>query len=573
MVSTGDDEAATFQMAQTEEPPSASALSNRATPPLQPGERYDVGGVIGRGGMGEVLSALDEQIGREVAIKRLHVPRPTAAQLALFLREARIQGRLQHPAIPPVHEIATDPSGRPYFVMKRLSGVTLADVFRDRAAHPTLTKQRLLRDFVEVCLAVELAHAHRIVHRDLKPSNILLGELGEVYVIDWGIARELNTPDLPQGLVLGTPGYMPPEQARGDADLDERADVYALGCVLFEILTGRRPTPDEVSAVSASDDVPVELEAICRSATSFDRGTRLGSARELAAAVQRFLDGDRDHERRREIAARHLEAARDAMARSGDEVERRQHAMREAGRALALDPTLGGAAQLVGRLMLEPPVTTPAAVRDELDAIDRSDDERQLRMMAVVNAVHVAIIPLAIVLGIRDVFYLTSLGCLPLLNIGLQICAVRSEKLKRWCAPLAGICAMLLLAFMARVFTPFLFAPGYAAISLMAFALSSQARDRRVVGTITLSSVAAILGVWGAEATGLISRTMWTYGGTLVLRSPLDGIDSFPIVPALCFYVVFLIGSSASVSYAVSRMQRRSREQLQIQSWQLRQLL
>src|SRR5689334_10767441 len=103
----------------------------RASAPLITGERYQIGGIIGRGGMGEVCSAFDAQIGRDVAIKRLHSERPTRLELARFLREARIQGRLQHPAIPPVHELAADEDGRPYFVMKKLTGVTLADVLQE----------------------------------------------------------------------------------------------------------------------------------------------------------------------------------------------------------------------------------------------------------------------------------------------------------------------------------------------------------------------------------------------------------------------------------------------------------
>src|SRR5512143_2129854 len=161
--------------------------------------RYRIGDVLGQGGMGEVLSARDEQIGRPVAIKRLRVENPSQEVLARFLREARIQGRLEHPAVVPVHELWNE-GGQPFFVMKQLAGTTLADVIpklalRDRRALEDFTLQRLLRAFAEVCLAIEFAHTRQVVHRDLKPANVVLGDFGEVYVLDWGIARITEVTD------------------------------------------------------------------------------------------------------------------------------------------------------------------------------------------------------------------------------------------------------------------------------------------------------------------------------------------------------------------------------------------
>src|SRR5262249_6203432 len=149
--------------------------------------------------MGEVLSARDEQIGRPVAIKRLRVKDPSNEILARFLREARIQGRLEHPAVVPVHELWND-GGQAFFVMKQLAGMTLADVIpklamRDARALEDFPLSRLLRAFVDVCLAIEFAHTRRVVHRDLKPANIVLGDFGEVYVLDWGIARITEDPE------------------------------------------------------------------------------------------------------------------------------------------------------------------------------------------------------------------------------------------------------------------------------------------------------------------------------------------------------------------------------------------
>ncbi|HET9991223.1 MAG TPA: serine/threonine-protein kinase [Kofleriaceae bacterium] len=149
-----------------------------------PDPGYQIGELIGRGGMGEVVVAQDQRIGREVAVKRIRAQTPSHDAVERFLREARIQARLDHPAIVPVYELGTDAAGLPYFTMKRLTGVTLGKRLADKAPI-----QPLLRAFVDVCLAIQLAHTRGVVHRDLKPSNIMLGDYGEVYVLDWGVAR------------------------------------------------------------------------------------------------------------------------------------------------------------------------------------------------------------------------------------------------------------------------------------------------------------------------------------------------------------------------------------------------
>ncbi|MEO7729385.1 MAG: serine/threonine-protein kinase, partial [Kofleriaceae bacterium] len=193
---------------------------------------YELGELLGRGGMGEVLLAHDGVIGREVAIKRMRHADPTPEAETRFVREAKIQARLQHPAIVPVHELGRDEAGRPYFTMKRLAGRTLQELLGE-------PMQRLLRAFVEVCLAVEFAHEHGVIHRDIKPTNIMLGDFGEVYMLDWGVALVLgdgtakpSVTDIAAlegetqvGAVMGTPGYMPPEQALG-YQMTPAVDVY-----------------------------------------------------------------------------------------------------------------------------------------------------------------------------------------------------------------------------------------------------------------------------------------------------------------------------------------------------------
>jgi len=356
-----------------------------------PDAGYVLGDVIGRGGMGEVVRAEDKRIGRSVAVKRMRSSKPSADAIARFLREARIQARLDHPAIVPVHELGVDEHGRPYFTMKRLAGITLAETIAQRGE-----RQRLLRAFVDVCLAIEFAHTRGVVHRDLKPSNIMLGDYGEVYVLDWGVARVLGD-EAPQrmsstdidsleegtktGDLLGTPGYMSPEQIRGQR-VRTASDVYALGTILFEILAGEPLHPRGTAALASTlsapqqppakrqPDVPPELDAACTAALAEEPDAR-PTARELADRVQRYLDGDRDHERRRQLAAEHLALARAALA-SGDP-ERRAEAMQAAGQALALDPASAEAARLVTGLIVEPPKELPAGLVREI-----SEDERRV---------------------------------------------------------------------------------------------------------------------------------------------------------------------------------------------------
>src|SRR5258706_833571 len=245
-------------------------------------ERYRVGRRIGKGGMGEVMAARDEQVGRDVAIKRMRAANPSERAINRFVREASVQGRLEHPAIVPVHEIGRDSDGLPFFVMKKLAGTSMAALVADG------DQTRLLRPFTDVWLAIELTHTQGIVHHDLKPDNIMLGDFGEVYILDWGVAKivgeeeELSDIDsrdgeneTAAGTAIGTPGYMAPEQVRGEVDIDGRADIYTLGCLLFEILAHEPLHPRGFhgleSALRGPDarpstrgrECPPELDALC----------------------------------------------------------------------------------------------------------------------------------------------------------------------------------------------------------------------------------------------------------------------------------------------------------------------
>jgi serine/threonine protein kinase len=302
-------------------------LRAAATAPDLAGTRYSLTRQLGRGGMGAVYLAEDSTLGRRVALKVLDLPDPSGELTARLLREARVLASLEHPGIVPVHDVGMLPDGRVFYTMKFAEGQRLDQ--RLAAADSLLDR---LRIFERICEAVAFAHARGVLHRDLKPENIMVGPFGEVLVMDWGLAKILRDAaegmpadwsGLPQsaappgaqkpalaatehGAVLGTPGYMAPEQARGETtNLDERADVFSLGAILRFLLTGYRPD-DATTATAANESagtrgasaaprstgaVPRALAAMVAKATSADPAGRYANVKELADDVGHYLDG------------------------------------------------------------------------------------------------------------------------------------------------------------------------------------------------------------------------------------------------------------------------------------------
>jgi serine/threonine-protein kinase len=288
-----------------------------ALPDLR-GTRYRLIERVGGGGMGTVYLAEDSVLGRRVALKVLDLPELRADLSARLLREAQILGQLEHPGIVPVHDAGTLADGRVFYAMKFVEGERLDVLAKRIEAIPDR-----LRIFQRICEAVAFAHARGILHRDLKPENIMAGPFGEVLVMDWGVARILREeptsqknhagiPDeSPQnataetkpletahGTVLGTAGYMAPEQARGEIEgLDERADIYSLGAILQFLLSNKRPTAGEEQLnsdskpLSSAGSAPKAVRAISQKAMAEDRANRYASASDLASDIARYLDG------------------------------------------------------------------------------------------------------------------------------------------------------------------------------------------------------------------------------------------------------------------------------------------
>jgi len=283
----------------------------------QPAEhgRYAIGELIGEGGMGSVYLARDRELDREVALKVLRDPTPTADERERIFREARILASLEHPGIVPVHDVGTLPDGRIFYVMKRVRGERFDDFVRGPRS-----RTELLRAFLQVCDAVSFAHAAGVIHRDLKPQNVMFGAFGEVLVLDWGVAktsRQLSTPvsEGMEGTAAGTPGYMAPEQMNGVAD--ERADVFGLGGVLFFLLTREHPSATRETADQRENSVtvPPALRAICERARAADPAARYQSVASMASDVANYLDAlpvaahaEGIVERARRIAIRHRTA-------------------------------------------------------------------------------------------------------------------------------------------------------------------------------------------------------------------------------------------------------------------------
>ncbi|HXG89445.1 MAG TPA: serine/threonine-protein kinase [Vicinamibacterales bacterium] len=232
------------------------------------GERYEVTGRLGRGGMAVVYAARDRLLDRDVAIKVVDAfgdaARPSRHD------ESKILARLEHPGIVPVHDSGTLPDGRAFYVMKLVRGTSL-----DVALQRQSALGERLDLFVRICDAVSFAHARGIVHRDLKPANVMCGEFGEVLVMDWGVAKLLNRDDGTVA-VVGTAGYMPPEQAAADQTVDHRADVFALGVILGAML---------------AEPAPRALRAVAMKARADRAENRYATVAALARDIGAFRDG------------------------------------------------------------------------------------------------------------------------------------------------------------------------------------------------------------------------------------------------------------------------------------------
>ena len=519
-------------------------------------DRFKPVRVIGRGGMGEVRLVRDTRISRAVAVKVLRAKLASdTAYRTRFLTEARIQGQLEHPSIVPVHDLGETRDGELYFAMKHVRGVTLRQALKDRSKY---TRRRLLTAFSSVCLAVEFAHRRGVVHRDLKPENVMLGDFGEVYVLDWGIAKVLHGPDTPladtldlpgdsldtgAGTVLGTPSYMSPERRRGHAD--PRSDVFALGVMLNEVL-GTDPA-----------DIAPELVAIVERACAHEPAERFATARELHAALERYLDGDRDLETRRRLGEAHAQRAVTAFERDA-----RDEAGHEVGRALGLDPQNPVALRTLVRLLTTAPAELPPAAEAELSQRWRDRRTRVLRVSTLATFSLLAVVPMIAWMGVRDPNLFAAYIALALTAAGAQYAASLSNH---WFSiALAFVFAEAATATLAGAMGMLGAVPGGFAILAIGFRLN---HTRAIHGVFILA------GSFAAVAIAMLAFPPHFTADGITIAPHMHAFPPFASTVCLAICMFGSVGVAVFYGRIYSNEIQRADRQLVFHAWQLRQLL
>ena len=571
-----------------------------------PGERYLDQRLLGEGGMGEVRLVKDLRIGREVAQKTLR-GNQAAQQHAVerFLREARVQAQLEHPAVVPVYDLG-ETNGRGFFTMKRVRGRSLESIIEglrggDAATLEAFPRRRLLNAFVQVCLAMEYAHARGVLHRDLKPANVMLGDFGEVHVLDWGLARVRGVADpvrgeieggslevgkqgvgqTADGSLMGTPGYMPPEQAKGQQELlDERADVYALGAILFELLfleplhgqpsamarlvqTVQGPSP-AIAERARYAEVPPELTSLIASATALDKEQRPRSARALSTAVERYLDGEQDAARRRELAQVHRLAAEDHQKKGELPL-----ALRELGRALALVPTDDKSLVALEALLTHLPSEVPDEAKEELRAMRQAHGQASARTSTVRLLTWLLAVPLVIAFGVTDwVRGAMVIGAL-VSAAGIAFVAWRGQRTHEGWSLALGIASSLALMTFSFVLGPFIVVPGLASTNAMFFAMTTERTLRPAWLSLGVLAIALpfVLGLMGLDPHYQV------VDDALVVRSTLSHL---PLEGTLFFLFLTSLATVITPTVLAGRMRDRlaqAEEKVFLQAWHLKHLL
>ncbi len=599
--------------------------------------RYDRLETLGRGGMGEVELLRDKRIGREIARKRMHRELESAGggvAIVRFLREATVQGRLEHPSIVPVYDLERTSEGTT-FTMKRIRGETLATLLarglvRDDArplgvsggttapgSGPRKWAMRtVLGAFVQMTRAIHFAHTRGVVHRDLKPANVMLGEFGEVYVLDWGLAKtraespgesgaggervtspppdpyaaiSLSSAPTPSsieaateaGSFLGTLGYTAPEQIIDAAGVDARADVYALGAMLFEILAGEplhpRVNPAQLLAATLTEvDVPgrlgntapPELVELVQRAVSISRDDRPADAGAVADTIQSYLDGDRDLVLRRALAKEHRDRAA-SLARGTEKVtlKDRQRALSEVGRALALDPSDPESMRLLVSLLESPPNDVPDEVKTALSSRE-SDRRAALASRGALSwFAALAMVPAMWLMGVRSWPALIGLSAIAAAGAVHAMRAARTVE--SHIPPTAMLSGTVFIAFFSSIFGP-LWLGTMAALACLVPWLTVGAPSQRwqAIGF----AAAGVLVPVGLEIVGVLPAQYTIEENRFVITPLLLDFAPYPTFAFLgltCLLVFFIVAQFAT---SFRDEVDRSETSLRLLAWQLRQL-
>ena len=522
--------------------------------------------------------------------------------LERFVREARLQAQIEHPAVVPVYEMSTAPDGTTFFVMRRIRGLTLRQVLaqlsrRDLLTQVRFSRRKLLTALSQLCLAVHFAHSRGVLHRDLKPENVMLGDFGEVYLLDWGIARIPGGLDpvregVPEradltgnGTQLGTPLYMSPEQVAGLAeDIDHRTDVFSLGIVLFEILTlQKRHSFAKMEDIFASTrrgdvfrpseraDVPPELDDICVKATAHRREDRFGSAKELAEAIDRYLDGEVDAGARQRLVERHIQVAETLLreAKPGDAAPRAR-AMQEVLRALALNPDQADTRQALFRLLTEAPTELAPEAEAELAARNHRALLQGLRMGRPHAIIWMVCCLFGVLMGVRD-WRLFAPGAL-LLGASaalLQWMIMREDTSRRSYRTLIVI-SFGLMASLSVWLGPFVLVPVAACCLAMIYAAQLGPEDRRFMtaAALLITAIPFVLELLQVLPPGVEFRD-----GAIVLFARALDIHPAWTVPALIYSSLsFVVAATYYIGQLRDSLARAERT-LFTQAWHFQQLI
>ncbi len=585
-------------------------------------QRYRLNRTLGEGGMGEVRLSEDRHIGRDVAIKLMHSGQNENTSLRLrFEREAQIQGQLEHPSVVPVYDLGVRPDGSLFFVMRRVWGLTIEQIIEglrtgDEELRRTYTEHKLLSAFATACLAVEYAHRRKVVHRDLKPANIILGQFGEVYLLDWGIAKVLEQeadpflitadddtptalreqtekPVTVTGTMLGTPLYMAPEQISGDhRAISSRSDVYSLGLILFELLTLEplNAQPDVyqvlISHLRGLDvkarlrelglTIAPELVDICVRATALDPNDRTASAREIHDELEKYLAGTRDQHRRSQLADEHVNLAQEALRHAETDVEKatelRTQAVQELTAAIALVPEHHAAITTLVNTFGKAGDQLPPEAETEFQTLQQRRQQQVTRVYAVrLIAYLLVMLPIGFWAGIRDSRPIWVLTASTIIMAIFNYTTHRLKPIPKWRNPISILLGVVVAGCTIPLFGPLIFVPMIALGLCVAMTVNIRASKavRHYLMFMTLPVIAAPLGLqWLGW---LPSSYAFTEQGTMsVLPWVIEFSGSPALVLLLVASLVFIWTTLAVIGRSVDEL-RTAERRLFAQAWHAKQ--
>lgn len=574
-------------------------------------ERYEYSGSLVRSGAFEDLTARDRVIRRPVVVRRLaEGTTHSSSDERRFARAARLQAQLEHPAIVPIYDIGTGSSEAETMIFPEVRSVSLRRVLDalgrgDKEMARKFSRTALLQAFLQLCLATAYAHARGVVHRNIQPEAVALGDHGEVYLVDWSLAKTIQGPYRPglvsiessmaklgatlPGQVLGTPGYASPEQLAGD-EADARSDVYALGSLLFEILTGSplhsgetlmekaRTTRIGINACPSQRapkaGIPEGFDTVCVRATATDPKLRYPSARELHDAVEHTLEAVLEAGRRTELASRHAEHAESlamrALTATSGHYELRAKALREAGRAFALDPKSPGARRALLTLLKEEPRELPPEAEAEMEA-EAFDQARAVGRFAMIAYGAFGLILAPVVLsGIRSWLGFAFTASSVAATVGIASLMSRMKKPSASVGMLLAFTSFAAIASTSGFYGALVLAPLLATANVLCLGVGL---DRKYRVWTLLMGFCSMLVPFALERFGLIPRSYRFGPGTITVLPVVRDLHEAPVRIGMFFSTLAAIIAPTLFTWRISNRAASARERMHVYGWQLRRLL